>query len=305
MTEINKNKSGKENPLQDFLDELGNYLDIAEQFEPSLNDIPELKNIDIFGKSIPLGEGPGGDHIIYVDFKKVFQIDDIIETAIKSGKTTLAEILETSKRKAGILLSDVSGHKMTDFMLNAPLHVAFLTAATYEMSNQGEITVNLFERLNNVFHKFLKDGKFLALLYGEISEDGKFRFIQAGQPDPAVFSYQYDKIVDLSPGRFYRFEPFGIRQSRNTFGMINKADSLGYKGEYNVNQIELLGSKDVVVLYTDGANEYVKHRLEQQLRELKKTADFSARDMYEEIRKDFLKFDKQIDDATFVIIKRK
>ena len=305
MTDTDKHNAGKENLFKDFLDEFGNYIDITEQFEPSLDDIPKIDTIDIYGKSMPLGEGPGGDHIIFIDFNKVFQIDDMIERAIKAEKGKLAEKLEASKKKAGILISDVSGHKMTDFTLNAPLHVAFLTAATYEMSNHGEITVDLLERLNNVFHKFLKDGKFLALLYGEISEDGKFRFIQAGQPDPVVFSYKHDKIVDLVSGRFYRSEPLGIRQSKDSFGMTNRADSLGYKGKYNVNQIELQGSKDTVVLFTDGADKYVVERLEQKLRELKKIRDYSAREMYDEIKEDFLKFEKPIDDASFVIVKRR
>ena len=68
MTNKDKYKSGKENPFKDFMDEFGNFLEITESFIPTLEDIPKMGNMDIHGEIIPLGEGSGGDHIIYLDF---------------------------------------------------------------------------------------------------------------------------------------------------------------------------------------------------------------------------------------------
>ena len=41
--------------------------------------IPELKGIDIYGETIPLDGLIGGDHIIYVDFKKRYDLEARIQ----------------------------------------------------------------------------------------------------------------------------------------------------------------------------------------------------------------------------------
>ena len=75
---------------------------------------------------------------------------------------------------------DVSGHRVTDALLAAMLHQAFLLGAIYELDMFGGITRHLFESLNARFYKSSGAHKFVSMIYGEISEDARFRFLSAG-----------------------------------------------------------------------------------------------------------------------------
>ena len=83
---------------------------------------------------------------------------------------------------------------------------------------------------------------------------------------------------------------------------------LGFKGQYEVNEINLMGSGDILLLYTDGLSEhsngtedYFPGRLEAVLRACK---DLSAREISNAIRDDLLAFSPPTDDISFVVIKR-
>ena len=62
-------------------DELRNLREIAEQIVPQPGDIPELGGIDIYGKTMPLNGVGGGGHVIYIDFKKRYDLDARIRRA--------------------------------------------------------------------------------------------------------------------------------------------------------------------------------------------------------------------------------
>ena len=107
--------------------ELKNFEDIARYIVPMPGEIPSLRGIDVYGGSIPLNGAIGGDHIIYVDFKKRYDLGARVNEAAAAGKLDVVAQLERCKRKAGIAVMDVSGHHVTDAMLAAMLHQAFLT----------------------------------------------------------------------------------------------------------------------------------------------------------------------------------
>ena len=82
----------------------------------------------------------------------------------------------------------------------AMLHQAFLLGAIYELDMFGQVTKRLFENLNTRFYQSSSDHKFVSLIYGEISEDGGFRFLSAAQPFPLVFSSRHDRFMEVEPG---------------------------------------------------------------------------------------------------------
>ena len=57
---------------------------------------------------------------------------------------------------------------MTDALLAAMLHQAFLLGAIYELDIHGRITRRLFENLNTRFYQSSGAHKFVSLIYGEI-----------------------------------------------------------------------------------------------------------------------------------------
>ena len=174
---------------------------------------------------------------------------------------------------AGIVLIDVSGHRVTDALLAAMLHQAFLLGAIYELDMFGRITRRLFENLNARFYKSSGAHKFVALIYGEISEDAQFRFLSAGQPPPAVFSNEHDRFMEVS---LISFPPVGMLPS---LGMIDEADDgqpARVQGPLQLNDWSLMGAGDILLLHTDGLAEHqhgeqdsFRSRVEQTVRRVK------------------------------------
>src|SRR5438045_4595090 len=107
-------------------EELRNFLEIARQIMPLPGEIPTLDGLDVYGAVIPLSGIIGGDHIIYVDFKKRFDLKARIERAEAQNRPDIALNLKRCQRMAGIGVVDVAGHHATDGGLAAMLHQAFL-----------------------------------------------------------------------------------------------------------------------------------------------------------------------------------
>ncbi len=288
--------------------EMDNFQDIARYIKPPPGEIPELNGIDLYGESLPLNGIIGGDHIIYVDFKKRYDLEARIRQAREEGRREVVEDLVRCQRKAGIAVVDVSGHQITDALLAAMLHQAFLLGAIYELDHYGQITERLFENLNTRFYNSSSVSKFLTMVYGEISEDGTFRFVSAAHPPPIVFSKAHDRIADISRDLCTTFPPIGTLPSQEDIDRRAVQSVLGFKEKYEVNEWTLMGSGDILLLYTDGllehANEdedYFPGYLEAKLREVN---DRSAREIFEAIKEDVLAFNRPSDDISYVVIKR-
>ncbi len=288
--------------------EIDNFEEIASYLIPSPGDIPSLLGIDVYGRSLPLNGVIGGDHLIYIDFKKRYDLDARIADALRRGKQEIARNLERCREKAGIAIADVAGHRLTDALLALMLHQAFLLGAIYELDMFGEITTRLFENLNTRFFKSSSVSKFLTLLYGEIEQDGRFRFISAAHPAPVVFSREFDRFVDICPETLTTFPLIGTMPSSEDIDRRIFKPSLGFKSRYEVNEIKLMGTGDILILFTDGLSEHERSgeaffpaHLEAVLR---RTAHLSAREIFEAVQEEIHAFCIPKDDITYVVIKR-
>jgi serine phosphatase RsbU (regulator of sigma subunit) len=289
--------------------ELDHFTDIAVELLPRPGELPQLESIDVFGGTMALNGAVGGDHIIYVDFKQRFDLRARIARAEAQGRPDIADNLRRCARTAGIALVDVSGHNVTDALLAAMFHQAFLVGAAYELDASGQITRHLFENLNTRFHQSSGAHKFISLLYGEISEDSTFRFLSAGHPFPAVFSNRHDRFMDVSPELCRSFPPLGIQPLFDTIDREVLGDSvLGFKDQYQTNEWTLMGAGDILLLHTDGLTEhqsgpesYVPARLEEVLRRVKYRP---AREIFEAIKEDLLRFAAPSDDISVVVVKK-
>ena len=279
-----------------FADELANFQEIAAN----------LAGIDISAVSLPLQGTAGGDHIIFIDFNRRYDLPERIEVALREGSEGVADRLRECRHRAGILLADVSGHRVTDALIAAMLHQAFLVGAYYELDRFGEITTKLFEHINQRFFATTKINKYLTMLYGEIWEQGRFRFISAGHPRPMVFSREFGKFVDISEDRLVSYPPVGMFPSDAGLSERVEAGRLEYKQPYTVNEIDLLASGDILLLYTDGLSEhaggeYFPAAVEQTLARVR---DQSASIICEKMKQDVLGFAPATDDISFVVIKK-
>jgi serine phosphatase RsbU (regulator of sigma subunit) len=269
-----------------------------------------LGDIEIYGDTVFLNRVAGGDHIVYVNFAERYDLDRRIQVAEAQGDLAVARELAENRRRIGILVADVSGHSITDAMVAAMLHQAFLTGVLYELDRFGEVTTRLFENLNSRFYKSLSIEKFITLVYGEISAEGTFRFLSAGSPPPLIFSADYDRFVTISRERLVGMYPLGMFPSRDDVDATRNLGALSYRASYTVNEVNLLGQGDILLLLTDGLDDhlvrdtdpFVPDRLEDVLRA---TKERPAREIFAAVRDDALAAGPLQDDMSLVVIKRR
>ena len=286
--------------------ELANLEEIALATKPSSGDLPILHGVDIDGASIPLRQAIGGDHLIYLDFKQRYDLDRRIREAAAAGNARVVAGLRQSQQRAGVLVADVSGHKATDALVAAMLHQAFLLGAYYELDLFGEITTRLFEHINQRFYKSTTLNKYLTMLYGEVSEQGKFRFFSAGHPAPLLFAGHPGRIEHLREDQLVRFPPVGMFASNAYMDELVDPGPLGYKRPYEVSELDLLEAGDLLLLYTDGFTEHGGERYLAERAEgvLEAVRGRSASEICEHLCVDLLAFAPPEDDISFVVIKK-
>jgi serine phosphatase RsbU (regulator of sigma subunit) len=294
--------------LRQLTDELENFEGIAKYLIPQPSELPRLSWIDVHGGTLALNGAVGGDHIIYVDFKQRFDLEARIERAIDEGKLQIADNLKRCQQMAGVALLDVSGHRVTDALLAAMLHEAFLLGSIYELDMFGQITERLFENLNTRCYRSSGSHKFVSMIYGEISEDSRFRFLSAAQPFPVVFSKQHDRFMEVDPSLCVSFPPLGILPSLAGIDRNIMDSGLRFKDQYELNEWSLMGEGDILLLQTDGLVEhshgeeaYFPVRLEAMLRRVKHQ---TAGEIFAAIKEDVLAFSAPSDDISIVVIKR-
>ncbi len=287
--------------------EMANFRSMME-YVHWIPDTLSLPNIEAYGQTFPLNGVLGGDHIIFVDFERRYNLTARIATALKKGQDGIARRLEECRHRVGILLADSAGHETTDALLTAMLHQAFLTGVLYELEMEGHVTAKLFEVLNNRFAKSSSVNKFITMIYGEISNDGTFRFISAGHPKPLVFSAEYDRLVDIDPERMKNVLPIGVFPTEGDIDEPSTRSPQPHKKRFSVNEVNLMGRGDILLLQTDGLYEhadgdraYTHQHLEAAIRRVK---HLPPKDIVAAIRDDMVRFAPPQDDTSIVIIKR-
>lgn len=285
--------------------ELDNFVQIARRIRPPSAGL-RIGGVDIYGDTVFLNGAAGGDHIVYIDFEARY---DLARRAQQARDPAIAKRLEDNRHRIGVMVADVSGHSITDALVAAMLHQAFLTGVLYELDRFGEVTTRLFENLNTRFYGSLSFEKYVTMIYGEITVDGRFRFLSAASPDPMIFSAEFDSFVTIASDRLVGFYPLGTFPSEDDVDVSRNRGAFRYKPKYTVNEVNLMGVGDILLLLTDGYADhersdelpFVPDVLEASLRAVK---DRSAREIYETVRDRALEFAPANDDMTLVVIKR-
>jgi serine phosphatase RsbU (regulator of sigma subunit) len=287
----------------------------ARHLAPAPGACPSVPGIDVYGINIPFNGVAGGDLITYVNFQDRFDLNSRIRRAVAQGQHTMERNLQRLNSTGGILVADVAGHAFTDALRALMLHQAFHTAALYEMDLNGEITVKLFEQINTRFLKSATlsnlnseqdSGSFITLIYGEISHSGRFRFISAGHPPPLIFSREYDCFVDIRPDRLISCTPIGLQPGEDYADVVHYDRSLGYKKRYAINELNLMGQGDILLLYTDGLTDSLSAFTPNHLeRVVSRSKNESAQNICKAIIEEMRKIKEQSDDLSLVVIKRR
>lgn len=289
--------------------ELDNLAEIFRKLRPRHAGI-ETTGFEIYGETRYLNRTAGGDHVLYLDFEHRYDMQGMVSRARKAGLTDIARELEHNRGRVGVLLADASGHGMTDALVVAMLHQAFLTGVLYELDHFGGVTPRLFEQLNTRFFNSFAVDRYVTMIYGEIAIDGTFRFVNAGHPLPLVFSAEYDRFVPIAADRMVRFFPLGMfPSSGGNVAERWQRDAPVTKARYSVNELHLLSAGDVLLLLTDGLAElgsgretFISTRLEPVMRSARGR---SARNIFDTIIAAAIAFAEPEDDLSLVVIRRR
>lgn len=288
----------------DLARELENFQQIASSVLPPPGEIPRLPGLDIHGHMLPLNGVVGGDHIVYVDFNRRFDLDRRLE---KARDPRVREGLVKCRSRAGLLLADVAGHQITDATVHIGLHHAFLTGVSYELEMHGEVTTGLFEKLNTRFYQTSNFSKFISVIYGEIAQDGDFTFLNAGNPPPVVFSREYGRLADINAERLTGFYPIGLFPSEQNLDH-SRVEAPLHKKPFTTNRLTLLSPGDILLLYSDGLLDhargeepYFPERLEEALR---RAQDLTAAGICAALAADLRAFAPAADDISLIVVKR-
>jgi serine phosphatase RsbU (regulator of sigma subunit) len=292
--------------------ELLHFQERAALSLPRKKSFPKLENIDYFAVTEPYKGCVGGDYLSIVNFDE-YNIKEKVKAAKESGNEELAKNLKKNYNSFGIIVADISGHMVTDNVLVNYLHGAFKTGIAYELKYRGEITTAMFEHLNTQYYNhiksdFLASKPFATFVYGEVHNDGRFRFISAGHPAPLVFSSEFNRIVKLDGSCTKASTPLGVIPSKYHIDSENFEPTIT-KDIYSVNEINLLGRGDILLLYTDGLAEqkngelnFCDEKLEHVLREAKNE---SSKNIYKSIIENLHLFSPIEDDLTIAVIKKR
>ncbi|MCK4944614.1 MAG: serine/threonine-protein phosphatase [Candidatus Aminicenantes bacterium] len=321
-----------------FYNRIKHTLDQLDQrvkyIKPPPGETPQVQGIDIFGETLPREGTIGGDHIIYIDFNKRYNLDARIKKIEqnwleeinaysqeeinqnpfiqkkKAEKDKIISAVEMNRQKAGVLVADVKGHDQSGSFITGMLHQSFLTGALYEMKIYGNITTNLFEKLNTRFYNSSSVDDFFTMIYGEISQYGNFKFVSAGHPAPLIFSTKKNKFMDISQVRIINYPPIGIMPSQKDIDAPLYKNILGLKKVYKINEIRLMEKGDIMVLFTDGLTEMENKKgdpfFPSHLQKILKDKKIQpAKEICLAIREAILGFNNEFqDDITYVIIKK-
>jgi hypothetical protein len=270
---------------------------------PQPGEIPLLAGVDIYGRSLALNGRVGGDHLILRGLQQRFDLEARIQR--RPNRTGLASSrISGAARPRPDRPDRRGGHRVTDALLAAMLHQAFLLGSTYELDMFGQITRRLFENLNTRFYHSSGEHKYISMIYGEISEQSMFRFLSAGQPFPLVFSREYDRFMEVPKDLCVSFPPLGLLPSMGVIDRNMTTSLLGFKEHYEMNEWVLMSAGDIppdghrrVTEHSRAEEHYAPDHLEQRLREVK---DRSAREIFEAIENDLLRSVHQLTTSAWV-----
>ena len=148
----------------------------------------------------------------------------------------------------------------------------------------------------------------MTMIYGEITDEGTFRFISAAHPNPVIFSSEFDRIGELDEDNLNGSYPLGVFPSGESTGETQRGNPVKVKGNYFVNQIKLESPGDIILLHSDGLSDhnkkgdlYFPNGLEDTLRE---TKHLPAEEIVDAIGRRVIEFADPADDISYIVIKK-
>jgi serine phosphatase RsbU (regulator of sigma subunit) len=187
--------------------------------------------------------------------------------AKSSEQVRIAEDLRDLYTTAGVLLVDAQGHGIISAKIASTVHDTFHAFILTELDQFGKTTPKFFEDINlrlaqsvtarNALGRNPNDNsrEIATMLYGEIHIGGTFRFVNFGHPPPLVFSYEFERFMEIDNSMMVQFLPLGLEIPEDH---PDRSKYLSMKlrarqvNSSDVSEITLMSPGDILFLYSDG-----------------------------------------------------
>jgi hypothetical protein len=172
------------------------------------------------------------DHLRWLRSRPDYTPEDAIQytKAKSSEQLRIAENLHDLYTTAGVLLVDAQGHGSIAAKIASTVHDTFHTAMLCELDANGKqprrssrsstsgLRIPLRPETHLAFDTENNTREIATMVYGEISTNGLFRFVNFGHPPPLVFSAEYGKFMDIGWDRMRAISFAGAGNSRGPSG---------------------------------------------------------------------------------------
>ena len=313
--------------------DLFEYINFQQRYNIDARIARAHKLAQEYLEPLPQGATPRNEvdvHIQWMQSKPGFSPADALnyKKAKSSEQLRIAESLHDLYTTAGVLLVDAQGHGIISAKIASTVHDTFHALMLAELDRNGKTTTDLIEKINlrlaqsvtarNALGGSIDASREIAtMLYGEITPDGDFRFVNFGHPPPLVFSREYGKFMNIDQDHMVQFLALGLEipeddpdRSKYVSMKLRKCQI----SPSDVAEITLMGKGDILFLYTDGVYDgYDEHDRSEIEKIIHERRDQSARELCNAILEFAVKKDKQmelngetdcIDDKTAFIIRR-
>ena len=142
------------------------------------------------------------------------------------------------------------------------------------------------------------------MLYGEISENGIFRFLSAAHPPPLVFKSELNQLIPIDVTKIRVSQRRVFIPSRHTVDIKKNYNPVGFKDKYEINEIKLPHRTGIYLLYTDGLSEHFEDSFNEEMENIfRESKTFSSKTIFNRIEKRIYDLKDPDDDISYIIIK--
>lgn len=314
--------------------DLFEYINFQQRYNIDARIARAQKLAKEYLEPLPKGASPRNEVDLHVQWLKShpgYSSADAVayRKAKSSEQLRIAENLHELYNLAGVLLVDAQGHGIISAKIASTVHDTFHAFMLTELDRNGKTTTDLFEKINlrlaqsvtarNALGWGTKDNsqEIATMLYGEISPDGLFRFINFGHLPPLVFSAEFGHFMEIKKDRLVQFLALGLEipedhPDRNKYVSVKLRKR--QMDSSDISQINLMSPGDILMLHTDGVYDGTDDEDRQQIeRIIAEHKHESARDICNAVLNFAVNQDKyleqtgqqdRIDDKTVFIIKR-
>lgn len=160
-------------PLKEIEEEFISVAAMQNQIMPDPHVMTVFGRFDVYGRTIPTAI-VGGDFFDFIEMEERFGIPD----------------------RLGLVIADASGHGLSAAMLVRDFNTALYTALEFQTYYEKETSPMFLEKINRRMFQSSLPNQFISAFYGELTLEGRLRYINAGHLPPLRFRQEQVRKLD-------------------------------------------------------------------------------------------------------------